>query len=109
MKERTHAQRGKRNRQRGAEFERELVNLFRDHGLKAERVPLSGATSYAKDDVEVTPTFAEKPWRGECKRKSAVPKWIVDALGECNFMAMRGDRQEALIVIRASTFAELLQ
>lgn len=109
MKERTHAQRGKRNRQRGAEFERELVNLFRAHGLKSERVPLSGATTYAKDDVVVVPSFENEPWRGECKRKASVPKWITDALGECQFMAMRGDKQEALVVIRATLFAELLQ
>jgi hypothetical protein len=44
---------GKSQRDKGARRERELVQMFRDAGLPARRVPLSGATDYAKGDVEV--------------------------------------------------------
>lgn len=46
---------GKSQRDKGARFEREIVNTHREHGLKAERVPLSGAVkgSFASD-VNVT-------------------------------------------------------
>jgi Holliday junction resolvase len=100
---------GRSPRQKGDRFERELVDLFRAHGLLAQRVPLSGATAYAKGDVEVTPSFADAPWVGECKRRKVLPQWILDALGEHQFLAIRADRAESLIVIRASAFAELLQ
>lgn len=100
---------GRHSRNKGATFEREVVNLFRDHGLKAERVPLSGQTTYAKDDVIVTPAFANEPWRGECKRRKDLPQWLSAALGDCQFLALRADRHEAVVVIRLTTFAELLQ
>ncbi len=44
---------GKLSRDKGANYERELVNAFKDRGLASQRVPLSGATSYAKNDIEV--------------------------------------------------------
>lgn len=101
---------GRHSRNKGAGFERELVNAFKDKGLSAQRVPLSGATDYAKGDVEVTAGFDGKTiYRGECKRRKELPQWIEQALGENDFMAMREDRGNTLVVVRLSTFAELLQ
>lgn len=101
---------GKLSRTKGAVYERELVNDFKAKGLAAQRVPLSGATSYAKGDVEVTAGFDGKTiYRGECKRRAALPKWIETALGENDFMAMRENHGETLVVLRLSTFADLLQ
>lgn len=99
---------GKMSRDKGGRFEREIVELFRAHGLKSERVPLSGAT-WMKDDVLVQPTFANEPMRGECKRRAKLPDYLTAWLGESDFLVMREDRGEAVVVIRASTFAELLQ
>lgn len=101
---------GRLSRTKGAVYERELVNAFKDRGLSSQRVPLSGATSYAKGDVEVTAGFDGKTiFRGECKRRAALPEWIVTALGENDFLAMREDRGTTLIVLRLPTFADLLQ
>lgn len=102
---------GKGQRQRGDRFERELVNAFKERGLFSQRVPLSGATSYAKGDVEVTPGYSAdaKPLVGECKRRANIPEWIVKALGENDFLAMREDRGTTLIVLRLDTFGDLLQ
>jgi Holliday junction resolvase len=100
---------GKMSRTKGSVYERELVNFLKGYDLKAQRVPLSGATAYAKGDVEVKVHFRDAPLVGECKRRAALPEWIEKALGENDFLAMRADRSETLIVIRASMFAELLQ
>lgn len=101
---------GKLSRNKGAGYERELVNQFRDAGLKAVRVPLSGATEYAKGDVEVTAGFDGKTvYVGEAKRRKALPEWIEAALGENDFMVMREDGGKSLVVIRLPLFAELLQ
>ncbi|WP_103730203.1 hypothetical protein [Novosphingobium sp. HII-3] len=101
---------GRHSRNKGANYERELVNALRDRGLTAQRVPLSGATEYAKGDVEVTAGFDGKTiFRGECKRRSALPAWIERALGENDFLAMREDRGTTLIVLRLDTFGDLLQ
>ena len=42
---------GKAQRDKGARFERELVNTAKAHGLDAKRVPLSGAAEGFKNDV----------------------------------------------------------
>lgn len=101
---------GKMSRDKGAVYEREVVNAFRARGLLAQRVPLSGATEYAKGDVEVTAGFdPDVIYLGECKRRKALPEWIVNALGENDFVAMRGDRGETLVMLRLQTFGDLLQ
>jgi Holliday junction resolvase len=101
--------RGKRNKRRGSDFEREVVNELIEAGLKAQRVPLSGATPFAKGDVEVVAGFDGKTrFTGECKRRARLPK-IFEELGDFDFLALREDRGETLVVIRLKTFAELLQ
>lgn len=101
---------GKPSRDKGARFERELVQDFAAMGLKARRVPLSGATDYAKNDVEVTAGFDCKTvFSGECKRRAGLPKFFVEALDGADFAAFRQDRGETLIVLRLKTFGELLQ
>lgn len=101
---------GALSRNKGAGYERELVNAFRERGLSAQRVPLSGATEYAKGDVEVTAGFDGKTiFKGEAKRRKNLPEWIVNALGENDFLAMREDRGTTLIVLRLDTFGDLLQ
>lgn len=101
---------GKISRDKGAGYERELVNAFKEHGLKAQRVPLSGATEYAKNDVEVIAGFDGKTkFSGECKRRKELPQFFTSALDGADFAAFRQDRGETLIVLRLNTFAELLQ
>ncbi len=101
---------GKLSRNKGANYERELVNAFKDRGLFAQRVPLSGATDYAKGDVEVTAGYDGKTiFLGECKRRRSLPDYMVNALGENDFAAFRQDRGETLIVLRLDTFVDLLQ
>ncbi len=101
---------GKMSRDKGNLYERELVNAFRDIGLASQRVPLSGATDYAKGDVEVTAGFDGKTiYRGECKRRANLPKFLTESLGDNDFLALREDRGKTLIVLRLDTFAELLQ
>ena len=100
---------GKLSRDKGARFELEVVHLPRAHGLKAERVPLSDATSYAIGDVVITPTFADRPWRGECKRRKELPAWLTTPLDGCDFVALRADGHEAVALIPLQTLMELMQ
>lgn len=44
---------GKMQRRKGSRIERELVQQLIIQGYDAKRVPLSGATTYAKGDVEI--------------------------------------------------------
>ena len=100
---------GKMSRDKGAAFEREIVILARDFGLSAQRVPLSGATSYARGDVEIIPGFAEKPWTFECKRRRELPGWLLEALGDNAGLILRADRRDAVAIIPLTTLFELLR
>lgn len=101
---------GRNNKRRGANFERELVQGFAEYGVKARKVPLSGGTSFQKNDVLVTANFAPNPvYEGEAKRKTSLPNWLTGALDGADFAAFRQDHGETLIVLRLKTFAELLQ
>lgn len=100
---------GKMSRTKGAVYERELVNQAKEYGLKAQRVPLSGATSYAKGDIEVTPSWSDVPWVFEAKRRKELPAWMLEALGENAGLILRADNQKSVAVIPLTTLLELLQ
>jgi hypothetical protein len=100
---------GKCQRQRGDRFEREFVNFMREGDVPAQRVPLSGATDFHKGDVVLKPACLPSPLIGELKRRKSLPEWIVGALGEHDFMAMREDNGKTLVVITIDHFRDLLQ
>lgn len=100
---------GKMSRTKGAVYEREIVNQAKEFGLAAQRVPLSGATSYAKGDVEITPGFDQTPWVFECKRRKELPGWMLEALGENAGLILRADGEKSVAVIPLKTLFELLQ
>ena len=79
--------------------------MAREHGLEARRTPRSGATEFVKGDVQIK---THKWLTGECKRKASLPKNIVEALGDHDFLAMRGDRGQALVVIPAHVYIHLI-
>lgn len=100
---------GKMSRTKGAVYERELVNQAKEYGLKAQRVPLSGATSYAKGDIEVTPSWSDVPWVFEAKRRKELPAWMLEALGDNAGLILRADGEKSVAVIPLTTLLELLQ
>lgn len=100
---------GTYSRNKGATFERAIVNEARERGLNAKRVPLSGATDYAKGDVEITPGFGDKPWVFELKRRKTLPAWLNDALGDNAGLILRADRHDAVAVIPLATLLGLMQ
>lgn len=98
---------GKKSRDKGASFEREVVNLFQGHGIAAERVPLSGAAggSYTGD---VSLPVMGKDVKLECKRRAAGFKTLYGWLGENYGLVVRDDRCPPLVVIRADDFARII-
>ena len=92
---------------KGRSFERELVNFMREGDIPARRTQESGG-GHEKGDVVLTPACLPSPLVGECKRRASLPAMFAH-LGEHDFLAMRADRGETLIVMRASLFRDLLQ
>ena len=99
---------GKASRDKGNRRERELVNDFKAWGLKAMRVPLSGATEYAKGDIDVYKAGRDAPFIVELKARKAHPKYLTEWLGDFDMLALKSDKQERLYVLPEKTLRELL-
>lgn len=97
---RTPTQQGRYKRRKGAERERELVNLHLAMGVHAERVAPLQAGSSRYGDVDVYP-WGEDHGALVCEVKSGtkVPKTIPKYLGDNDALFLRPDRQEWIVVL----------
>jgi hypothetical protein len=98
---------GKAPKQKGYRLENSTRCYFVERGLKCRRVPLSGAGD-EKGDLVVT-TAWDQDLRGECKSRAELAKWIVNALGDHDFLILKQDRGETLVMVRLPLFADLCQ
>lgn len=99
---------GKPSRDKGARFEREIVSIAQAHDLKAIRVPLSGATDFAKGDVVVSNDLDR--WTIEAKKRANGFKTIYQWLekGDCDLLVIGADRKPALAVMPLGDYFDLL-
>ena len=99
---------GKASRDKGAAYEREIVNWHRAHNVPAERVPLSGAVkgSYA-GDLKIGPNLAIT---AECKRRARAFGTLYAAIAQDNadVLFVRDNRNETLVVLPLSTYESIL-
>lgn len=109
-KARTAAAVGRRNRQRGAEFEREVRDLFRAIGYPCDRI-----LGQARDGGgDLTPG----PWMVECKRRrslgvvqAAMHQAQASAGKRTPLVVARADGrgEDVLVVLRWADFAALVR
>lgn len=103
---------GKMQRNKGARIEREIVHLHRDAGIRASRVPLSGACEGYKGDLTITmPNLPKLDLRGEVKaRKNAAGfKVILGWLGDNDLLFLRQDgEREPHVVMPWRVYIELM-
>ena len=97
---------GKAARQKGDRLERLVVGIFSESGIEAKRMPLSGSVEGFAGDVRLRVNGSELT--GECKSRAAsfgnLYRWIKGY----DFLALKRDRDEALIVIEARKLASIL-
>ena len=100
---------GKHSRNKGAAYEREIVNQLKDYGIEAERVPLSGAMkgNYG-GDIKLGPVLG---YIGECKRSKKSLSRIYKALEQDNadFLFARDDGKETVAIVRMETLLTLFK
>ena len=100
---------GKHSRNKGAAYEREIVNCLKDNGIKAERIPLSGAMkgNYS-GDIKLGPVLG---YIGECKRTKKKLTHIYKALEQDNadFLFARDDLKETVAIVRMETLLALFK
>ncbi len=105
---------GRRPRSKGDRIERQIVAIHAEIGIKAERVPLSGAARYqgngANIDVyafgpDAAPLVGEVKARADGAGFALLERWLSDA----DVLFLRRDRAEPLIVLPWSTWTRLLK
>ncbi len=104
---------GKMQREKGARIERELVELHRALSLRAERVPLSGATRYRHNgsDLDIypfgpddAPLCCEAKARKDGAGFATLERW----LGENDVLFLRRNNAEPTVVLPWRACARLL-
>lgn len=96
---------GKASRDKGVRNERNLVNLFRSWGLRAERVGVAYAPGH---DIDVYRKGRDAPFVVELKSRAEHPKWLTGWLADNDFLVLKSDRAEALIIMPQRVLRELL-
>tara|TARA_R100001591_G_scaffold19062_1_gene25712 strand:+ start:1474 stop:1803 length:330 start_codon:yes stop_codon:yes gene_type:complete len=100
---------GKASRDKGAAFEREIVNWHLEKNVEAERIPLSGSVkgSFAGDLI-IGP---EKALLAECKRRARAWQDLYDALDQdgSDMLFIRKDRERTLVVLPLETYEAFLE
>jgi Holliday junction resolvase len=100
---------GKASRDKGARFEREIVNWHKDRDVPCERVPLSGAVKgNYKGDLRLGPTLG---LIAECKRRARAYGDLYDALDQddSDMLFVRADNKETLVVLPLQTYEAFLE
>ena len=105
------SKRGKRSKKKGYGGEREVVNLLRKYGIKAERVPLSGALKSQKYSCDVALGNGK---RIEVKRRKSgmktIQKWLEeDKYSNYVFFREDGDTDGWIVIMPYMEFIELMQ
>jgi Holliday junction resolvase len=93
-----------RNKQRGNELERELVDIAMKAGLKSRRAWGSNGKSLGKpEDVDVEVDVYDV----QCKRRKTLPDYL-QIPDSCDAVYFRQDRGEKLILIRLDDWISFL-
>jgi Holliday junction resolvase len=97
---------GRASRQKGNRLERAIVRLLQGAGFAAERVPLSGAAR-GRFGGDVSLPLLGIDRRVEVKCRGAGFKELYRWLNGADFLIVRADRQEPLVVLPLSLAAEI--
>lgn len=103
----------KMSREKGLRIERELVQLHKDMGVYAERVPLSGASKYRENgaDIDIYAQGKEDaPLVAEIKsRKSGAGFTLLERwLGEYDLLFLRRNNADPMVVLPWRIWRQLL-
>jgi hypothetical protein len=90
-KKKENQRRGKRNRQRGAELQRQAVNLAKKYKLEAFNRDRGGA-QHEMGDVEIDGKYYG------CKRRKTIAAWVKPEKQEVG-VVIREDRGEPFMVV----------
>jgi Holliday junction resolvase len=89
---------GRTSRDKGNRLERAIVHLLQDHGLAAERVPLSGSAGGSFSGDVTTPLIG-RDLTIECKSRAKGFLKLYAWLEGRDVLIIKADRRDALVVL----------
>jgi Holliday junction resolvase len=89
---------GRASRDKGKRLERAIVHLLRDHGLAAERVPLSGSAGGSFSGDVTTPLIG-RDLTIECKSRANGFLRLYAWLEGRDALIIKANRRDALVVL----------
>jgi Archaeal holliday junction resolvase (hjc) len=97
---------GRTSRDKGNRLERAIVKLLQEHGLGAERIPLSGSVggSFSGD---VTAPLIGRDLTIECKSRANGFARLYSWLEDRDVLIVKADRRDALVVLPLHLAAEI--
>jgi Holliday junction resolvase len=98
---------GKKSRDKGARTERAIVDILQNHGLAAERVPLSGAAhGRFSGDVSVPVLGVDRRVEVKCRARGFAQ--LYGWLAGVDYLVVKQDRAEPLVVLPLRVAAEIV-
>jgi Holliday junction resolvase len=98
---------GRASRQKGNRTERAIVRLLQEHGLAAERVPLSGAAR-GRFGGDVSVPVIGRDLRCEVKCRGGGFRRLYDWLDGADVLILRADRRGLLVVVPIELATEIV-
>jgi Holliday junction resolvase len=95
---------GKKSRRKGKRVEYAILNHLKKAGIKARRIPLSGAT-WLKGDVIIE--LDDEQLTAEIKSRKSAFKFLYENLKSADVLFVKADRKEPLAVLSISLFIKL--
>jgi Holliday junction resolvase len=95
---------GRASRDKGNRTERNVVAFLREHGIEAERVPLSGAAQGSfGGDIRLKETGQRVEVKARANGFSTLYRWLEGN----DFLFVKADRRETLVVMTLEEFSRL--
>ena len=94
---------------KGRRFENEIADYLTEHGIHAERIPLSGSFGGKYDSDVVIGTPEQPKAKIECKYRENISKQLWEWLEGNDYLAIRRNRHKALVVMDLEKFVEFLK
>jgi len=96
---------GRKERRKGTRVEYQVRNFFRQAGFECVRVPCSGNAEGFRGDLRLRVGKTELSVEVKVRKRLFLYKW----LSEADFLVVKADRKEPLLVMELGKFLELLK
>ena len=98
-----------RSKQKGNRFEREVVNMAKDFGLKSERAYGSDGRALGENkEVDVVVGENKNKWRIQCKVRKNIANWIKPDIELVDAQVVKEDRGTIYAVIPYEKFLKII-